>query len=114
MADTNNTKVIIRKADRGNYILDGLCDFWGFPRNRFRIPAHNNPRLKDQKGIAIYILYYIADFRLKDICDVMGYAEKTQHTLYTQRDEMADKLSKYTGDKKIKEEYQQILKHLQL
>ena len=114
MDNVINQRVIIRKKDRGEYILNGLCDFWGVDMAYIQRPAHHNPRKRNQKYMAIYMLYNIADFPLKDIADVMGYAHSSLHTMGERRDEIADKLSGINGDKDLINEYNQILKHLQL
>ena len=112
--DNIKQRVVIRKEDRGEYILGGLCDFWGCDIDYLRSRAINNKRLKEQKQIAIYLLYDVADFRLKDICNVMGYAPKTVHTLTAQREDIAQLLNPKWGDSRLIKEYKAILTHLNL
>ena len=114
MAHADIPRVIIRKKDRGEYIVNGLCGFWGITSNRLKRPSRNNPRHRDQKYIAIHILWEIADFKLKDIADIMGYAPNTAQTIGTIRQQIADRLSKINGDSELQKEYSQILKHLNL
>ncbi len=123
MADSIKQRVIIRKKDRGEYILNGLCNYWDISRHDLLKPAIIPPShhgrgnryspLKKRKYLAVYMLYYIADFQYKDIADVLGYSPKTMYHMTAMRDYIADLLSD-NGDALLKKEYSQILKYLQL
>ena len=110
-----DTKVIIRKQDRISYILSGLCEFWGVPKEYITKPAHrSNPTQRDRKYIAMYILYNIADCTLKDCSMALGYNRPGDSHWYALRD-ITERLDRnYCGDAPLKKEYSQILKYLHL
>jgi hypothetical protein len=115
MADTDNRKVIIRKQDRIDYVLDGLCGYWGISRNYLYIRASNNPTRADRKKMAIFILYEIADCSLKDICYALHYKPGTEHALHALREAFRERINHdYFGDDDLKLEYKNVLNHLQL
>ena len=104
-------KVVIYKQDRINYILDGLCDYYGITRDELNKPVRKLPQKALRKKIATHLLWYVADCKLKDIAIALGYSDKMLYHFGDMRDEIGEMLE---SDKSFKTEYSQILKHLNL
>jgi len=108
-------RVIIRKQDRIDYILGGICNYYGLTMIDFkkymRIPDTFN-----KKRIAMLILYDIADCSLKDIHYAMGYENKTSlPNIHRHISNLREDISDDTvGNKALKKEYKDILKQLGL
>ncbi len=109
------TKVLIRRKDRIDYVINGLCSYWGVEPSEFRRNCGKSKERKLRKQIAIFILYEIADLGYKDICGALGYKDGNVHTLWEWKREITDTLY---GDayinRKIRQEYFKILNYLNL
>ena len=115
MADVK-CRVVIRKQDRIDYILNGICDFYGQPREDFGRKYVRNPQKFNAKRFAMLILYDIADCTLKDINYALNYSNSTALVnTHTHIANLREDLAKYSqGHKELKEEYKRLLNHLKL
>jgi chromosomal replication initiation ATPase DnaA len=114
MANVNDPRVIIRKADRIAYILSGICDYYNVGIEDFKKYVRRPERL-NRKRIAMQILYDIGDCHLKDIAYAMGYDEKSLPTIHGHISTLRDDISKHTiGNKELKTEYKNVLNYLKL
>jgi hypothetical protein len=104
-----NRVILIRKEDRINYILDGLCDFYGMTRQQLRM-IYRKKWIR-RRRMAMKLLYEIADCALKDITEPMGYKPNTLCTIQTNISVLNEEI--FT-DHAVKNEYKSILKHLNL
>jgi hypothetical protein len=115
MDNVNVQRVVIRKQDRINYVLSGVCEFYGITQAELCRKNIRNPQKINQKRIAMKILHDVADLSLKDIGYSMGYDIENPSNIYQQLYIISDQLDEcYVGSKKLKIEYNQVLKHLNL
>lgn len=112
MANVNDPRVIIRKADRINYILSGICDFYGQPREEFGRKYVRNPQKFNAKRFAMLLLYDIADCTLKDINYALNYSNGT--ALVNTHRHIANLRNDIEQKKSLKTEYKKLLNHLKL
>lgn len=109
-------KVVIRKQDRINYIISGVCDYWGITKDELCKPAMHNPKKGMRKKIAMHLLYYVADCSLKDVSNALGYKSTTAlNFICNAKQQVNDCMKPRTYvEKDILAEYKQLLKHLDL
>ena len=105
-------KVIIWKKDRIEYILNGLCNYYGIGRDEL-IRRHKNPMKTNRKRIAVKLLTDVANCTLRDIAESMGRTSLTSISLLYH--EISQDVSPvYYGNKDLKKEYSSILEYLGL
>jgi chromosomal replication initiation ATPase DnaA len=111
MANVDDKIVVIRKKDRIEYILSGICDYYDMRRSDF-IKYVRRPERFNRKRIAMQILYDIADCSLKDVRTAMGYSPSTdvsnvQRQIVNLREDLL-------YNKSLNKEYKNVLNHLKL
>lgn len=104
-------RIIIRKQDRIDYILDGVSEYFDIPRQEL-IKRYRNPTKYNRKRIAIKLLIDVADCKIADIKDVMGATSDTaiSYTLCGIRED----LSSSCNNLDLKKEYKDVFKFLKL
>jgi hypothetical protein len=109
-------RVIIRKQDRIDYIINGVCDYWGITKEELCKIASHNYEKGIRKKIAMHLLYNVADCSLKDVASALGYKSSTALIYISNSKQVVDDCMKPKTyyEKKILNEYKQILNHLQL
>ena len=106
----NKEKVIIRRQDRINYVLDGLCSYWEISREEMK-SYRRNPQKHDRKRIAIKLLYDIADITFQEIA--LNFDRTSGNAVWqTYQNISADLQESSYGNKELKQEYKNILKYL--
>jgi chromosomal replication initiation ATPase DnaA len=100
--------IIIRKADRANYIIDGVADFYGVTVEQLK---RRTRKRMNRKRIAMHMLYDIADLSLKDIACYMDYRVLSLPAVYQHISILRDLLE---SSKECRTEYDEILAHLKL
>jgi chromosomal replication initiation ATPase DnaA len=114
MADVINTRVIIRRQDRIDYVMQGVCDYWKIRKDHLCAYVRT-PKAVNRKKIVMKILYEVADLKLKEVADVMGYKPSGVHGVWDHIAKLNDDMTSPTRDGKLlKQEYEQVLKHLNL
>lgn len=106
-------KVIIRKQDRINYILNGICSYYGFPsQDEFVSKYMRSPQKFNAKRIAMLMLYDIADCSLKDINFALNRSHRTALTNIWGHIQNLKQDMEF--DRQLKTEYNKILNFLNL
>jgi chromosomal replication initiation ATPase DnaA len=114
MADAINTRVIIRRQDRIDYVLNGVCEYYGIRKDRFCSYVRNYTAV-NRKKIAMKIMYDVADLRLKDIAYAMNYKVGSEHCVWDHiRNLNEDLQANNNNGKHLNAEYNKVLKHLNL
>ena len=106
----NEVKVIIRKQDRIDYVLSGVCDYYDAPQSDFS-RHFRNPAKVTRKKILMLILYDVADCSYKDISNALGLSDKSIPGICRHVQTLREDMS---FDKGLKAEYTNVLKHLGL
>jgi len=110
--NTENTRVILRKNDRIEYILSGVETYYGIDRIELLKKARTPERYKI-KSFVVKILRDIADCSFKDIKHI--YNNKSEETIWTIHQRVTEKLeSKYDCDVLLRKEYNNLLKSMGL
>jgi hypothetical protein len=105
-------KVIIRKQDRIDYVINGICNYFGLDRNEFG-RKYVRDRVKfNSKRFAMLILYDVADCTLKDINSALHYSDST--ALVNVHTHISNLRMELEYDKKLQSQYKDILKYLNL
>ncbi len=105
-------KVIIHKKDRVDYILNGVCDYYGITKGEL---CHycKNPKKILRKKIAITLLRDVATCSFQDMLNVMNYKDvDALYFLYNSAKSAFD--PNYYGNRDTIEEYLNVIKHLEL
>jgi chromosomal replication initiation ATPase DnaA len=106
----NKPRVIMRKQDRIDYVVDGICEYYGIDSNEFLRRARTDRRYK-RKRIAIKILRDIADCSFKDI--KYAFDNKSEANIWYIYDGITEDLNSGNGCKmEVKKEYADIVKFL--
>jgi hypothetical protein len=114
MADADGKIVVIRKKDRIDYILSGICDYYNITKEELCHYARS-PQKVLRKQIAMKILHEIADCSFKETMYAMNYKEGNEGAIFQHLSKFNDALdSMTTGSKLIKSEYKNVLNHLKL
>ena len=105
-------RVVIRKEDRVDYILSGVCDYYGITPEQLR--ARSRGAVKSpRKRLAIKLLYDIANINYREIAEAMGHS--SVHSVYDLYVGVSEDLSGSSyGNNELKQEYVKLLKHLKL
>lgn len=108
------SKVIIWKQDRVNYIIDGVCSYYGIGRDRL-FKYCRKPEKMDVKRITIKLLKDVADLSIPEISTAMGYKRNCYPPVYKHYRSISDDISPNTyGNKELKRTYLDILEFLNL
>ena len=102
-------RVIMKKQDRIDYILNGLCDYYSIPMDRLVCDARSTERSK-RKRIAVKILRDVADCSLKDIQYIYGHTDES--CIFQIYQKVQDDLDPRYGNKEVREEYKNVLQYL--
>jgi chromosomal replication initiation ATPase DnaA len=92
-------KVIIRKKDRVEFILSGLCSYYNIEREELLRKART-PERYNRKGIAVKLLRDVADLSFKEITSIFGNTgENTNWVIYQRVEENREynNVLKYMG-----------------
>lgn len=94
------------------YIIDGVCDFYGIDRNYLRT-YHRNKNLVERRRMAIRLLHLYTDCNLNQIAKLVGLRN---HATVLHHIKQADLLlsKEFYGNDEIKRTYKQLLNHLKL
>jgi chromosomal replication initiation ATPase DnaA len=104
--------VLIRKKDRIDYILTGICRYYDTSMDDLMRRARTEKRFK-RKRFAVKILRDIADCSLKDI--MFAFNNKSEAAIWFIYDNITRDLDPYSvGDKRLKKEYLNLLEYLRL
>ena len=104
--------VLIRKKDRIDYILNGLCRYYDITMEELLRRARTDRRYK-RKRIAIKILRDIADCSLKDI--KYAFNNKSEAAIWQTYTIFTEEIDPNTyGSESLKKEYADVLKYLRL
>jgi hypothetical protein len=109
--------VLIRKEHRINYVLNGMCEYYGITLDELRLAPQHGPVQKwtNRRRIAMKILYQIADCSLKDIPSPLGYSQNLMYNIGNHITILNEEMSNDTqAGKALLMEYNNILKHLNL
>jgi chromosomal replication initiation ATPase DnaA len=103
--------VLIRRKDRIDYILNGVCEYYNVTldelKGRYRTPAKVN-----RKRIAIMILKDIGDISFTDIAKIFSPTNpKGYYMVYWNYDTLVGDLQ---YDRELQSHYKDILKHMGL
>jgi chromosomal replication initiation ATPase DnaA len=105
--------VLIRKQDRIDYILKGVCDFYGVSLDTLNKPTRSTKKVIP-RYMAMHLLYDIADCTLKDVTYALGYRNSVS-SVSMHLQEIRDAIDpKSYGDMTIKAEYRELLRYLKL
>jgi hypothetical protein len=114
MGNVDGTRVVIRKIDRIDYILSGLCEYWDITLDELFHYART-PFKVNRKRIAMLLLYDVADCSFKDVVSAMNYSSTNVGTIYNHLVHIRAAIDPDTnGNTELKIEYSRILKHLNL
>lgn len=105
-------KVIMRKQDRIDYILNGLCKYYDITKEELLRRARTDKRYK-RKRIAIKILRDIADCSFKDI--KYAFHNTAENNIWIIHRNISEDLeSNLSVNMAIKKEYAEVLNFLGL
>jgi hypothetical protein len=110
-----DTKIIIRKQDRIDYLLNGICSYYNITLKDLQ-RRHNDNFYAPIKRMAIKILYDIADIKFTEIALLLSDGRINKpNAAWMNYSKLTDKLDKnYNGDGEVKKEYAKLLKYLKL
>ena len=106
-------KVIIRKQDRIDYVLNGVVSYYNlFPGISYK--TRNKKRVKAKK-VAMKLLREVADISLKEIGYSLGCGANCESWVKSGIDQINDQLDpNIYNNKELQGEYFNLLKHLGL
>jgi hypothetical protein len=105
--------VLIRKEHRINYVLNGMCEYYGITLAELQHGCLQ--KWINRRRIAMKILYQIADCSLKDIPEPLGYKLSLMYNIGNHITILNEEMSNNTkAGKALLMEYRNILKHLNL
>lgn len=108
----SEVKVIMRKQDRIDYILNGLCQYYDITKEELLRRARTDKRYK-RKRIAVKILRDIADCSFKDI--KYAFNNTSENTIWFIHHYISEDLeSNLSVNMAIKKEYADVLKSMGL
>jgi len=112
MGSNVKTVVVIRRQDRIDYVINGICDYYKIQREDLQRRART-PRKVKRKQVTVKMLRDVADISFKEIKNALNNQSESQiWQIYTNITE--DIETKCDATKAIREEYQNVLKHLNL
>ena len=94
------------------YIIDGVCDFYGIDENYLRTYRRNR-NIIERKRMTIRLLHLYTDCNLNHIAELVGLRN---HATVLHHIKQADLLlsKEFYGNDEIKRTYKQLLNHLKL
>lgn len=102
--------VVIKRQDRIDYVINGVCDYYNIAKDDLMTISSTQ---FNRRRMTIKILRDIADVPFKDIC--ASFARNSIPATSRIYAEVSDDLNPYCyGNKELKAEYKDILKHLGL
>ncbi len=102
--------VIIKKQDRINYVLDSICEYYEITREAL-IARHKNTVLSRRKKLALKLLRDMADITYAEAGEALGFS--SGNDLWGTYKEITESLNESSyGNKELKKEYKELLKHL--
>jgi chromosomal replication initiation ATPase DnaA len=108
----SNTKVIIRKADRIEFILSGMCNYYDITRDELLKKARTPEKYK-RKAYVVKLLRDIADLSFKEIKWIYGNTgENSVWVIHSRITEAID--SRCDFDALARKEYKKILNFLEI
>lgn len=111
MDNADGKRVVIRRRDRINYVVGGLCDYYNIGWDELFKKSLRNPAKVMRKKMTVKILREVADISYKEISQVMGYIPDNTGYVFEM---LQDVNSQMSIDRKLTIEYNRILKHLNL
>lgn len=106
-------KLIIRKQDRMDYIIDGVCRFYDIPITELVKRKATSVATYKHKRIAVKLLRDVADCSFKDI--QYNFDRGNEQGVWQIYQRITEDLeSGYSSNKELKKEYAEILKFLGL
>lgn len=100
------------KADKKEYILDGMSTFFGISKDRLFSSFRHKP-VTTRKKYAAKLLSQYAGFIQEDLFELLGYTERSSvSNAIAKLDEWL--LPKPFGNDEVKDEWDNLLLHLQL
>ena len=97
-------------VERGDYILDGACNFWGLRREDL---LKKNNKLSNRRGYVATILRDYAKMGQQEIHELMKYSNHSSVTVLLRN--MDNKLSPESwGDSRMRAVYKSLLEYLNL
>lgn len=103
-------EVVIRKKDRINYVLNGVCSFYDISREELA-SYRRNPKKHNRKRLTIKVLYDIADICHREIAE--HFTRTSLWAVQQSYSSISDDLAENTyGNKELKQEYKELLKYL--
>ena len=103
-------KVVILRQDRINYVLNGVCSYYNLPLDLLR--AQSRGRVgKRRKMMTIKLLRDLADISFKEI--KYAFNNKSEQSIWASYTAISEDIN-YGGNNSTKQEYELILKHLNL
>jgi len=115
LSEEFDTKIIIRKQDRIDYLLNGICSYYNIALSDLQ-KRHNDNFYAPIKRMAIKILYDIADIKFTEIALLLSDGRINKpNAAWMNYSKLTEKLDKnYNGDGDVKKEYDKLLKYLKL
>jgi chromosomal replication initiation ATPase DnaA len=105
-------KLVFRRQDRIDYVMDGICNFYDITRAELLRKARSKERLK-RKSITVKILRDAADCTLKDI--MCAFNCSSQEGIWQIHSNITDDLEDRSfATKEIREEYNNVVIYLGL
>lgn len=112
LKETERPKLIFRRQDRIDYVMNGVCGYYGIPREELLKKARSKVRMK-RKSIVVKILRDAADCTLKDI--MCAFNCSSQEGIWQIHSNITEDLEdRSTATKEIREEYKNVVKYLGL
>jgi chromosomal replication initiation ATPase DnaA len=114
MDDVIKRKVVIRKQDRIDYILNGVADYYKTSVADI-ISYKRKKSLVNRKRLTIKLLYDVADCTLKDITYALGYCDDNFYSVYSHLKDIREDISAPTTDGRLlKQEHDNIINFLNI
>ena len=109
---TPKPKLIFRRQDRINYVMDGVCDYYNITKEELLRKERSKVRMK-RKSIVVKILRDDADCQLKDI--MFAFNCRSEVGIWQIHENITEDLEdRSPATKEIREEYKNVLKYLGL
>ena len=100
----------MNKQEQTDYILDGLCDFWGIPRKAL---LNKSNAIANKRGYACVLLRDYINMTRTETARIMGYTNHSSVSTVLQK--MDENLSSEPwGDSRMRAVYKNIKEYLNL
>ena len=104
-------RIILKKEDRMNYVIDSMCDFYGISEERL-FKRYRDAKYSNRKKMTIKLLRDIADISFLDIAERLGSRNSADSARFSYDTLSSDLQESSYGNKELKQEYKNILKYL--